>query len=86
MNPIREAPTPVAITQSDTTVYDPPLYGVVVLATGNLSIVNEQGETITRTFPTAANGGGYPFTFVARIRQVLASTTTLTDAEMIGLR
>lgn len=81
--------TPRAIVQSNTTVIDPPLLGIIVSAPGDLVVKNEKDETVTINCPEHAGGtdegGRYPFTIWGRIRQVLASTT-IADADMIGLR
>lgn len=76
----------VPITQSDTTVYNPPLHGLYIFATGDVSIVSYEGDTITRTFPTQSNGGSYPFKFEGKIRQVLDTNTTANDADLLGYR
>jgi hypothetical protein len=73
------------IVQSDSTVIDPPLKAIVILAAGDLSFVDSEDSTVTKTFPDAASGGAYPFVLPCRIRQVKDTGTTLTDAQMIGL-
>lgn len=86
MNTYNESPTSFEVVQSDSTIYEPPLYGLIVWAPGDLSYKNERGSTITRTFPAVAAGGYYPVAFITKIRQVLDTSTTLTDAQILGLR
>lgn len=77
------ATRPVAITPSDSTVYDPPLQAIYVGVAGDLTI-----ETTNNL-----NTGDGPQTFVARangdvpvasIRRVMATGTAATD--LIGYR
>lgn len=76
----------VAIVQSDTTVYDPPLLALEIFTTGDVSIVQPDGTTVTKTFPAAADGGAYPYRWWIRIRQVKDTGTTVADAALLGIR
>lgn len=76
----------IPIVQSDTTVYDPPLLALDVFTTGDVAIVTPDGTAITKTFPTAANGGRYPHRWWIRIRQVLDTGTTVADAALLGIK
>lgn len=73
------------IVQSDTTVYNPPLKAIDILAAGDLAVIDSEGTAATITFPAVAAGGSYPHRWVCRVRQVLDTGTTLTDAQMVGL-
>lgn len=76
-----------AIVQSNTTIIEPELKYIVIFTEGDLAFVGADGESFTRTFPAVAAGGSYPFLFgPVRIRQVLATGTTLGDVDMLGLR
>lgn len=66
----------VPITQSDATVYNPPLRGVLCLATGDLSIVTTGGQTVTFTVPFAGFIAPY---MVSRVRD---TGTTISDANL----
>lgn len=61
-----------------------PLQGVIILSAGDLKFTDIEDNTYTVTFPTAANGGSYPFDFKGRIRKIFDTGTTLTDAQMLG--
>jgi len=76
----------VALTQSDSTVYEPPLRGIDVFAPGDVSIVAPQGDTITLPFPSVANGGSYPYRYWCPIRQVRDTGTAVADADLRGIR
>lgn len=77
----------VPIVQSDTTVYDPPLLALEIYTAGDVSVVEAHtGTTITKTFPTAANGGSYPYKWEINIRSVLDTNTTVVDAALLGYR
>lgn len=78
--------TGVNVVSSDTTVFRPPLIGIDVFTAGDLSIVDHAGTTITRTFPTQADGGSYPHRWMIRIRQVRNTDTTIVNAALLGLR
>jgi hypothetical protein len=84
------SPSTRAVIQSDTTVFDPPLSGVYILAPGDLSYKNDQDTTLTITFadpdPAGATPGigSYPFRFDAEIRQILDTNTTIADGDMIA--
>lgn len=79
--------TPVAITQSDTAEYDPPLIGIVIAeADVTVKVDNEQGDAVTITIPSVANGAALPVTYWGRIRKVYSTNTSATDANMIGLQ
>lgn len=71
--------------QSDTTVFDPPLSGVLIFTTGDLSFKNDQDTTLTFTFPAAANGGSYPYFFEAQITQILNTNTTIANGAMLAV-
>lgn len=86
MNALNDSPCPIAIVQSDTTVFNPPLLGLDIFAPGDVSIKNERDTTITKTFPAIASEGvGYPFRWWVRVRQVLDTNTTVADASLVGL-
>jgi hypothetical protein len=70
----------VPITQSDSTVYAPPLRGVLCLATGDLSIVTAGGQTVTFTVPYAGFVAPY------MVSRVLDTGTTIADASLRGGR
>lgn len=72
------------IVQSDTTVIDPPLKGIVLLEGGALKYRDTEGNEVTKTFPAIGAGGFYPFDFAMRIDMVFDTGTALTDAQMIG--
>ena len=75
----------VAIVQSDTTVYDPPLKFLQVFEVGGvIKIQNTRGDDITYTIPDVASGGRAPFIIPGRIRKVYAADTDILDASMIG--
>lgn len=76
---------PVVIVQSDTTIYNPPLKGILVTLEGTL--VAEDTSDVTHTFvlPAVAAGGRYPCFIPGRFRRVLAATT-IADANLHGLR
>jgi len=77
----------VPVVQSDETVLDPPLKGIYVFAEGDLKYRNGIGDEITLTLPASADAGGsYPFFLFGRIDKVFDTGTTLTDAQMLGLR
>lgn len=86
LRPITEVPELVAIVQSDTTVLDPPLAGLLVFTAGAVKILTEAGATLTLTFPTAANGGSYPTRLDAAITKVFDTDTAVTDANLFGFR
>lgn len=69
----------VAITQSDSTIIDPPLKAIVISEVGDLVFKNEKDETITFNCPAV------PFVLSGRIRQVLAATEQA-DGNLLGLR
>jgi len=79
---------PIAIVQSDTTVYregiEGLLMGILVSAGGNLVVKNDKGTQITIVVPTAgANGGVFPNFIPGPFTAVMAATT-IGDADMIG--
>lgn len=76
---------PVVIVQSDTTIYDPPLKGVLVTLDGTLVVEDTSGVTHSFVLPAAATGGRYPCIIPGRFRRVLAATTQA-DASLHGLR
>jgi hypothetical protein len=77
--------TPVAIVQSDTTIYNPPLKAVLVTLNGTLAVEDVTGVTHSFVLPDAATGGQYPCIIPGRFRRVLAATT-IADANLHGLR
>jgi hypothetical protein len=85
MNVQRDSPAAYAVAQSDTTIFEPALYGVDVFAPGDLVIVNSVGDTLTVTFPAVADGGYYPVRWVVQIRQILGATS-IADANLVALR
>lgn len=76
----------IPIVQSDTTVYDPPLLALDIFTAGDVAIVTPDGTAITKTFPAAADGGGYPYRWWIRIRQVLDTGTTVADDDLLGIK
>lgn len=75
-----------AVVQSDSTEYKPgELKGLLILAAGNLALVDGEGTSRTIVFPAAADGGCYPFLLELDIRKVMDTNTTLTDANMMGV-
>lgn len=77
--------TPVAIVQSDTTVYDPPLKGVLVTLDGTLVVEDVKSVTHSFVIPAAATGGRFPCFIAGRFRRVLTATTQA-DANLHGYR
>lgn len=80
------APRFVVIAADDDVDIEPSLRGIDIFTEGDLSILTIEDETITRTFPAAADGGSYPFRWWAQIKRVLVTDTTILDAALIGLR
>lgn len=76
----------VAIVQSDSTVYDPPLKFLVISGVGTVTFKNEKNVSIAFVAPAVADGGSYPFILPGRIRQVMDTGTSVTDANLTGLR
>lgn len=76
---------PVVIVQSDTTIYDPPLKGVLVTLDGTLVVEDTSNVTHSFVIPAAAAGGRFPCFIPGRFRRVLAATTQA-DASLHGLR
>lgn len=73
------------ITQSDATIYDPPLIFLTVWEVDCVVVVrNAGGDLVTYTVPSVANGGGAPFVIPGRIRQVMSTNTTAADASLVG--
>lgn len=70
--------TPIAITQSDSTHYSPPLYGLLVTGTGDVVIENEFGDEVTISVDAV------PYTIWGRIRKVKADTAQA-DGDLRGL-
>jgi hypothetical protein len=77
--------TPVVIVQSDTTVYNPPLKGVLVTLDGTLVVEDVNHVTHSFVIPAAATGGRFPCFIAGRFRRVLAATTQA-DASLHGYR
>ena len=77
--------TPVAIVQSDTTIINPPLKGVLVTLDGTLVVEDVTGVTHTFVIPAAATGGRFPCFIAGRFRRVLAATSQA-DANLHGYR
>jgi hypothetical protein len=86
MNVPEASPIPFAVVQSDTTIFDPPLYGIDVFAPGVVAIHSPIGTVITKTFPAAADGGWYPCRWVVQIRRILDTGTTVADANLVALK
>ena len=83
------SPTAVVINTSggdQTFARNQTLLGLDVFTTGDVSIETLDGTTITKTFPTAANGGCYPCRWLIQIRKIFDTATTVTDANLVGLR
>lgn len=77
-----DSPTFVAIVQSDT--IDNPggsLRGLDIFADGTVSVEDIDGTTVERIFNNVAPA----FRWVAQIKRVNATATTITDLQMIGL-
>ena len=79
------------ITQSDTTVFDPPLKLLQVFpdaSGGVIEIRTFQGNTVTYTIPDASKDNGIytPFIIPGLIRQIRETNTTVANAAMIGYR
>lgn len=62
------------------------LLGLDVFTTGDVSIETLDGVTITKTFPTATDGGCYPHRWLIQIRKIFAAATTVADDSLVGLR
>lgn len=74
------------VAKSDSTEYAPgQLKGLLILAAGNLALVDSEGTARTIVFPAAADGGAYPFLLELDIRKVMFTNTTLTDANIMGV-
>lgn len=81
------AMNPENITQSDDTVYNPPLKYLAVFAVdGVIEVKNDKGDTVTFTIPSVANGGAAPFILPGRIRQVMNTNTTIANSALVGYR
>jgi len=74
-----EAPTTVAIVQSDSTLISPPLRGLDIWADGDVKITDAGNRTVTRTFTA-------PFRWVVQIQKIWDTDTTVADADLDGLR
>lgn len=75
----------VPITESNTTVYDPPLKGLLVLpdATGgNVVIVNEKGTTVTIPIDASLTA---PVLIPGRVQKV-TEDTSMDDEYIFGIR
>lgn len=81
--PVMTAANAEMITQSDTTVIDPPYFLLVISEVGTVEYKNAKDETITLVVPT---GASLPFTMYGRVRQVMNTNTTVADANLIGVR
>jgi hypothetical protein len=77
----------VTIAQSDTTVYDPPLEGIVICAAGTLTYEDGNGthELVVPAAVAEETVTALPFIFPVRIRRVLEATT-IGDADLMGLK
>lgn len=75
-----------AIVQSDTVNQPFTLRGLYVFAAGTVVLVTTEDVTLTLTFPAAADGGAYPAFIGGSIKRVNDTSTTLTDALMLGVR
>ena len=75
-------PLCVAITQSDT-VDTLNLRGIDIYADGDLHWESPNGETFTETFTVTT--GPTPYRFVAMIKRIYATGTTIADGNMVGL-
>lgn len=72
--------SPVAITQSDSTVLDPPLKAIVITATGNVKITS---GGVDAALVVAAAPWTPPFT---NITKVWDTGTDVTNANLWGVR
>jgi hypothetical protein len=63
----------VAVTKSDSTVYDPPLAGLFIGGAGNVAVVTEKGNTVT--FTGCIAGQILPITCT----KVMSTNTTATN-------
>lgn len=62
------------------------LRGILVLAAGDLDVTDVSGHRDVYTFPSAANGGCYPFVLPLQVKKIWNTTTTISSALLIGLR
>lgn len=78
-----QAPTHVAIVQSDTVDQGNTLRGIEIWAEGTISAVTTMGYTIpTRTITAAM----LPFKWVGQFKRINDTGTTIADGDMSGLR
>lgn len=76
----------VAITESDSTIYDPPLKMLIILPDGtggDVVIENEKGTEITIPVDATVT---HPIYLPGRIQRVLATGTDMDDAYIFGVR
>lgn len=86
----RELYSGQAIVQSDTTILNPPIKALIVwladAAGDTLKFDDIEGTTHTVVLPPRAAGAAYPICIPVAMRKIHATTTTLDDAEMFGIR
>ncbi len=76
-----------AITQSDTTVINPPLRALEIFAVGSVKVREAgSGDDFTITIPAAADGGYVPYTFEGNFDKVYDTGTSIADAALLGFK
>jgi hypothetical protein len=76
------------VVKSDTTVYDPPLKGLIIFfaaAADTLTIHDWEGNVKEIALPDVSIGGRYPWELPLLIRKVMATGTTIENTEMMGI-
>jgi len=76
-----------AIAKSDTTIYDPPLRGLLITradASDTLTFLRPDGTSVAIDFPALGAGTAYPFIFPCAIRKVMSTGTDFDNAELWG--
>lgn len=68
-------------------VIDPPLQAIDVLSNGDLVVEDIEGNQATYTFNNSSNTvySNFPYRLEMRIRQIIASGTTIGASDLIGL-
>lgn len=74
----------VSVTPNDSTVYSPPLAGLLVVAADatQITVQDPNGNSVTLTGQRCAEGAISPF----QISRVMSAGTTLGSATAVGLR
>lgn len=86
LNTSVHAPSLVAVTQSNTVNEPFSLRGLDIFVAGTVKVTTIDDVDIAVTFPAAAAGGSYPYRWEGQIKRVWDTGTSLTDAQMVGLR